>query len=182
MKKIIFSVICMMTLFVSSCSDMLDVETSREVELPSIGQASDSLFYVLGIMQAVQQAADAYYIQNEMRGDLVDVTVHSDLNLREMANFSATASNKYDSAYVYYRIINNCNYYIANRDTTLYDGTYNVTQSEYATVLAFRAWAYLQLARNYGKVKFVTKPLTSLSDIENDKSEELGIKIGRAHV
>ena len=99
----------MMTLFVSSCSDMLDVETSREVELPSIGQASDSLFYVLGIMQAVQQAADAYYIQNEMRGDLVDVTVHSDLNLREMANFSATASNKYDSAYVYYRIINNCN-------------------------------------------------------------------------
>lgn len=176
MKKIIFSVICMMTLFVSSCSDMLDVETSREVELPSIGQASDSLFYVLGIMQAVQQAADAYYIQNEMRGDLVDVTVHSDLNLREMANFSATASNKYDSAYVYYRIINNCNYYIANRDTTLYDGTYNVTQSEYATVLAFRAWAYLQLARNYGKVKFVTKPLTSLSDIENDKSEELGIK------
>ena len=60
-------------------------------------------------MQAVQQAADAYYIQNEMRGDLVDVTVHSDLNLREMANFSATASNKYDSAYVYYRIINNCN-------------------------------------------------------------------------
>lgn len=176
MKKIIFSVICMMALFVSSCSDMLDVETSREVEMPEINQASDSLFYVLGIVQAVQQAADAYFIQNEMRGDLVDVTSYSDVNLREMANFSATTSNKYDSAYVYYRIINNCNYYLEKRDTTLYDGTYNVTETEYAVVLAYRAWAYLQLVRNYGQVKYVTKPLTNLTDIETDNSPMLGIK------
>lgn len=176
MKKIIYSIIGMMTLFASSCSDMLDVDSGREVELPNINQKSDSLFYTLGIMQAMQQAADAYVLQNEMRGDLATVTVHSDMNLRQLADFSATASNKYDSAYVYYRVINNCNYYLAKRDTTLYDGDYNVTTDEYAAVLSFRAWAYLQLVRNYGKVKFVTKPLVSLTDIENDRSEEVGVR------
>lgn len=175
MKKTIFSVVAMVALLVSSCSDMLDVDSGREVETPGMNQASDSLYFVAGILQAVQQAVDAYVLQNEMRGDLTDVTPYTELDIRQLANFSATTSNKYDSAYVYYRVINNCNYYLAHRDTTILDGTYNVVRNEYAAVLAFRAWAYLQLVRNYGKVKFFTRPLESLTDIETDNSEELGI-------
>lgn len=175
MKKILVSVIAMMTLFVSSCSDMLDVDSGREVDVPELNQASDSLFYVLGIMQAMQQAGDAYVLQNELRGDLASLTSYADVDMQQLASFDATAENKYDSAYVYYRIINNCNYYLAHRDTTIMDGTYNVARNEYAVVLSFRAWAYLQLVRNYGRVKFITKPLESLSDIENDKSEYVDI-------
>lgn len=176
MKKIFISVIAMMTLFVSSCSDMLEVDSGRGVDSPELGQASDSLFYFLGILQAVQQAGDTYVLQNEMRGDLTNVTVNTDMNLRQLADFSATASNKYDSAYVYYRIINNCNYYIAHRDTTIMDGTYNVVRNEYAAVLSYRAWAYLQLVRTYGSVKFITEPLQNLSDIENNNAPELGLE------
>lgn len=164
-----------MMLFMSSCSDMLEVEGGREIEASDLNQASDSLFYAFGIMQAVQQAADAYVLQNELRGDMLDVTQYSDNNLRQLANFSATASNAYDSAYVYYRVINNCNYYLAHRDTTIKDGNYNVTRNEYAAVLTFRAWAYLQLVRTYGQVKFLTEPLVNLSDIENNNSPVLGI-------
>lgn len=175
MKKIIFSIVAAMTLFVSSCSDMLDVEGGREIEASELNQASDSAFYAFGILQAMQQAADAYVLQNEVRGDLLDVTQYSDNNLRQLANFSATTANAYDSAYVYYRVINNCNYYLAHRDTAIYDGSYNVTRNEYAAVLTFRAWAYLQLARTYGTVKFITQPLVNLSDIQNDNSPMLGI-------
>lgn len=176
MKKIILFFAGMMTLFASSCSDMLEVDGSREVEMPDMNQKTDSLFFAAGIMQAMQQAAEVYVIQNEMRGDLVTTTEHSDNNLRALANFTAGTTNKYDSAYVYYKVVNNCNYYLAHRDTALYDGATNVTLEEYAAVLSFRAWAYLQLTRTYGKVKFFTKPLTALTQIENDNSPVLGIK------
>lgn len=152
----------------SSCSDMLESDSSRQAFDPSMDQKTDSVFYAFGIMQAMQQLADQYVFQGEMRGDLVKTTSYTDNNLRELANFTATTANKYDSAYVYYRVINNCNYYIQHRDTTLMTGGNNVTLKEYAAVKAIRAWAYLQLVRNYGEVPFFTEPLTQISQIDNN--------------
>jgi len=56
MKKIILFFAGVMALTFSSCDDMLDVDGGRDVELPEINQKTDSLFYVSGIMQAMQQA------------------------------------------------------------------------------------------------------------------------------
>jgi len=178
MKKIIFFLTPLMMLaMMPSCSDMLDVDEPRSIDGSiDIDKKTDSLFYAWGIMQAMQQAADIYVVQNEVRGDLLTPTALASSYLKQMANHSATAANKYDSAYVYYKVVNNCNNYLANRDTTLYDGAYNVTLDEYAAVLSFRAWAYLQLARNYGKVKFFTTPLTSISQIDGDNSPLMDIK------
>lgn len=142
---------------------------------PELNQKTDSIFYAFGIAQAMQQLADQYVFQGEMRGDLIATTTATDKNLRELANFSATTANKYDSAYVYYRVINNCNYYIAYRDTTLLTGATAVVMNEYAAVKAFRAWAYLQLAKNYGKVPFFTEPLTKISQIDGGNFPEYGI-------
>lgn len=142
---------------------------------PELNQKTDSIFYAFGIAQAMQQLADQYVFQGEMRGDLIATTTATDKNLRELANFSATTANKYDSAYVYYRVINNCNYYIAYRDTTLLTGATAVVMNEYAAVKAFRAWAYLQLAKNYGKVPFFTEPLTQISQIDGGNFPEYGI-------
>jgi hypothetical protein len=89
---------------------------------------------------------------------------YTETDLRQLANFSAGVSNKYDSAYVYYRVINNCNYYIAHRDTALRTGSRQVAIPEYAEALAVRAWAYMQLAKNYGSVPFYTDPLVSIGD------------------
>lgn len=177
MKKIIFLFFGLVTLCISSCDDMLEVDSSREISgNESISHKTDSLFYVWGIMQAMQEAADMYVLQNEVRGDLISLTRYTTNHLRTLADYTATTTNKYDSAYVYYKVINNCNNFIAHRDTSLYDASYNVTLQEYASVLTFRAWAYLQLARVYGRVKFFTNPLTSLSQIENDKSPYYDIK------
>jgi len=173
MKKTIFFLMGFVALSMFSCSDMLEVEESRNVDGDkAIDKKTDSLFYAWGIMQAMQQAADMYVLQNEVRGDLIDVTTSASTHLQTLADFTATGKNEYNAAYLYYKVVNNCNNYLAHRDTTLYDASDNVTTEEYAAVLSFRAWAYLQLARQYGQVKFFTEPLTSISEI-NDKSRNL---------
>lgn len=177
MKKIaiIFSAICILC-GSYSCSDMLENENSRQIFNPALDQKTDSLFYALGILQGMQQLADQYVFQGEMRGDLTKTTPFTDNNLRQLANFSASAANKYDSAYVFYRVINNCNYYIAHRDTTLRNGAELVTMHEYAAIKAMRAWAYMQLARIYGKVPFYTEPLMQISHIDNNQFPELDMQ------
>ena len=165
-----------MSLFtLSSCEDMMGTDSDRQNFNPELDAKTDSVFYAFGIAQAMQQLADQYFFQGEMRGELVATTDYTDNNLRQLANFSADVTNKYDSAYVYYRVINNCNYYLAHRDTTLLTGATNVTRRETAAVKAYRAWAYLQLARNYGKVPFFTEPLTTISQIDDNRFPEYGI-------
>ena len=97
----------------SSCSDMLESDSSRQLFDPALDQKTDSVFYAYGIMQAMQELADQYYYQNEMRGDLVSPTSKATTHLRNLASFTADATNKYDSVYLYYKVINNCNYYLA---------------------------------------------------------------------
>ena len=178
MKKIVYSIILACGLFAAtSCEDMLMTGNDSMVTDPALDNKTDSVFYALGIAQAMQQLADQYFFVGEMRGELVTTTEHTDNNLRQLADYSATTSNRYDSAYVYYKVINNCNYYLKHRDTTLTTGATNVVINEYAAVEAWRAWAYLQLARTYGGnekgVPFYTEPLTSISQIEEGNFPEL---------
>lgn len=176
MKKSTYIIAGLFALGLSSCSDMLEVDSTSELFEPDMGNKTDSVFYTFGIMAAMQQLGDMYVLQNELRGDLVSTTSQADVNLQQLANYSADTSNAYDSAYVYYRVINNVNYYLEHRDTTLSDASTNLVMNEYVAMKTFRAWAYLQAVRQYGKVKYVTHSLTSISEIENDASPELGIK------
>ena len=153
-----------------SCSDMLESDSSRQLFDPALDQKTDSVFYAYGVMEAMQQLADQYYYQNEMRGDLVTPTDKASLHLRSLADFTAKADNKYDSVYLYYKVINNCNYYLTHRDTLLATGQRNVVINEYAAIAAFRAWTYLQLTRQYGAVPYVTEPVTTIAQINANTS------------
>ena len=160
-------------LSLTSCSDMLETDNDSMVSNPELKVKTDSVFYALGIAQAMQQVADQYFYIGELRGELVTVDeATTDKNLKELANYSAGMDNAYDSSYVFYKVINNCNYYLAHRDSTLKIGSTNVAIDEYIAVAAWRAWAYLQLARIYCgnaeglTIPFYTEPLTSISQIE----------------
>lgn len=154
----------------ASCSDMIKSDNDSMVINPALDTKSDSVFYALGIAQAMQQMADQVFFVGEMRGELVKPTINASTALQQLSNYSADASNAYDSAYVYYNVINNCNYYLKYRNTELYTGSINVSIEEYAAVAAIRAWAYLQLSRTYGGeevgVPFFTEPLTAISQID----------------
>ena len=172
-KKFIYvgSVCCIIATIapLSSCSDMFETDSDRQIFDPSLDQKTDSMFYTLGILKGLQQVADQYVMTGEMRGDLTATNSYTETDLRRLADFTADATNKYDSAYIYYRIVNNCNYYIAHRDTSLRTGSRQVTTLEYAEALAVRAWAYMQLCKNYGTVPFYTNPLVSIGDAESQK-------------
>ena len=161
-----------MFLTTTSCEDILETESEQIVFDPALDQKTDSMFYTLAILKSVQMAIDQNVLINEMRGDLTETNMYTQTDLRELANFSATAANKYDSAYVYYRIINNCNYYIAHRDTMLMTGSTKVAIPEYVEALAVRAWAYMQLCKHYGTVDFYTTPITSISEANAPKEKK----------
>ena len=146
----------------SSCTDLFETESERQIFEPSLSEKTDSMFYLLGIMKGVQQVADQYVLTNEMRGDLVATNSYTETSLRQLANFNVDATNKLDSAYLYYRIVNNCNYFIAHRDSNLRTGSTRVTIPEIAQAHAVRAWAYLQLVKNYGRVPFYTNPIVTI--------------------
>lgn len=173
--KNLFKNACQIMVFataLTACSDMLETESTRQNFDPEIDSKTDSLFYAFGLFEAMQQLGDQYVLQGEMRGDLLTTTQYSDSMLTQLATFTAGTTNRYDSAYVYYRVINNCNYYIAHRNTELYNGSTNVSMREFVAVKALRAWAYMQLARNYGKVKFFTEPLVKISQIDDNNYPE----------
>ena len=155
MKKVIYFIAAaLMVVSFVSCSDMLDSKSDRYVYDPALDQKVDSMFYINGILKGVQQAIDQTVLTNELRGDLLSTSASASTDLRRLAAFDYADGNQYDSAYVYYRIINNCNYYVAHRDTTLATGSTQVAMKEYAEAKAIRAWAYMQLARTYGSVPF----------------------------
>lgn len=148
----------------TSCSDMFDTDSDRQIFDPELGEKTDSMFYTLGILKGLQQVADQYVMTGEMRGDLVATNQYTETDLLRLANFTANDSCRYDSAYRYYRIINNCNYYVSHRDTLLRTGSRAVAMPEYVEALAVRAWAYMQLCKTYGSVPFYTAPVVSIAD------------------
>lgn len=169
------SVFCGTAVALTACEDMFETDSDRQIFDPELDQKTDSMFYTLGILKGLQMVADQYVMTGEMRGDLTATNAYTETALRQLANFTADATNKYDSAYHYYRIINNCNYYLAHRDTSLRTGSRQVAMLEYAEALAVRAWAYLQLTKTYGSVPFYTTPVTSIGDA-NSKMDTRDLK------
>ena len=151
-------------LIFTGCEDFFETDSDRQIFDPGHGEKTDSMFYTLGIMRGLQQVADQYVLVGEMRGDLTATNIYTETALRQLADFSADAENTFNQASLYYNVINNCNYYIAHRDTMLLTGSRKVAIPEYVEALAVRAWTYMQLAKIYGEVPFYTDPIVSIDD------------------
>ena len=160
----------LLPLFVS-CSDFLDQESENVIyaDKDHLGNATDTIYSVTGIMNKLQVIADRTILLGEMRGDLVDINSNTPADLRDVALFNIGDENAYNSPRDYYAIINNCNYFLAKADTALRNNRNEyIFMKEYAAVKAFRAWTYLQLVLNYGSVPFVTEPILSKAESEKD--------------
>ncbi|MBP5339284.1 MAG: RagB/SusD family nutrient uptake outer membrane protein [Prevotella sp.] len=163
-------IICSLLFSASACSDFIydDSDQVTYADKSILTDDADTLWAVAGIMNKMQVIADRTVLLGEVRGDLVTLTNDAAADLRQLADFSTDGDNKYNQPRDYYAIINNCNYYLANADTTLRNSrNERVFIKEYAAVKAFRAWTYLQLALNYGRVPLITAPILSLEEAEN---------------
>lgn len=164
----------------SSCDKLLDVDSKVVVyeKDNTLSHVTDTVYTVLGIEKQLQKIADRTVLLGELRGDLVSLTDDASDNIREIYKYDfANLSDKniYNQVVDYYSVINNCNYFLSKVDTSyIRDGQY-IFVKEYAAVLSFRAWTYLQLAQVYGKVPFVTEPVLS-ADAKLSDFPLLGIK------
>jgi starch-binding outer membrane protein, SusD/RagB family len=173
MKKrfiLYFSAVFMAFGMLTGCQDMFDLDSEQVLfsEDNLLDSPTDSVYSVIGILNKMQQIADRTVLLGEIRGDLVSLTSYADMDLQELADFSAGTDNPYNAPEDYYAVINNCNFFIANVDTALKKRNTSVFLKEYAAVKAFRAWTYLQLAINYDSVPFVTEPILTEKQAEQE--------------
>ena len=148
----------------TSCEDFFNQESDDVLyaDQDHLNNAEDSIYSVIGVMTKLQSIADRTILLGELRGDLIKLTEVANNDLREIANFNVSDDNAYNNPSDYYAIINNCNYFIAKADTALRSNRDElIFMKEFAAIKAIRAWTYLQLAINYGKVPFYTEPLLS---------------------
>ena len=166
-NKIVFA-ICIVCSF-GSCADFFEQDSDQVIfaEQDHLSNSSDVNYSLMGILNKLQALADRTILLGEVRGDLVDVTDATSNDLRQVAQFNISDENIYNRPSDYYAVINNCNYFIANADTTLKNSRNEyVFMKEYAAIKAIRAWTYLQLVLNYGSVPFVTEPILTKEQSE----------------
>ena len=152
-------------IFATSCEDMMTVDTGDKAYV----NAQDTLYSYLGVMRAVQDVAERQVILGEIRGDLVEPSEYVTDTLNAISNFDDPQDQTCSMLQVsdYYNIINNCNFYIHNADTSAVKANNKFMVPEYAQVKAVRAWAYLQLVKNYREVPYITEPVSNLDVINN---------------
>ena len=161
-------------LFVSflivSCEDMLDVDSPRIIKESDnqLNSPNDSIYSMAGILAQLQNVAERYVLLGELRADLMDVTQFADQDLIELRNNDISVDNKYNNVKDYYNIINNCNYVIKNIDTSVIAKGQKALLKEFAAAKAIRAWTYMQIALNYGSVKYYTEPILSVDNINDN--------------
>ena len=172
-----FTLVCVAGVL-GSCADMMDTDSELVAfeKDNTRNHPTDSVYSVMGIVGKMQVIADRMVLLGEVRGDLMMTTDAASADLKRLASFDFSTDNCYNVVSDYYAVINNCNYFIAHVDTALQRRGRNLFTSEYAAVKTFRAWAYLQLVKNYGEVPLVTEPvMTEQRAREEMNKQRLGI-------
>lgn len=172
--KSIITLLCLcmgLSMATTSCQDMLNAESDRN----SYEVAQDTLYSYWGILKGLQNLGERYVILGECRGELIDAGGWVTDSVRAMLTFGMNDSegvrdgaNRYLKVSDYYQVINSCNAYLASVDTLRKtSGGVGYMVREAAQVEVIRAWVYMQLVINYGRVPFYLTPMLSTEDIEN---------------
>ena len=149
----------------TSCEDMFTAD-NKLVTTDLTPQ--DTVYQMMGIVQRMQKLADRTVLLGEIRADLVqaDPSVAS-TDIQQLYNNSIDTDNAYNQPADYYAVINNCNIYLANVDSLLTTHGVKYYEKEICAAKCFRAWCYLELAKIYGSVPFVTEPVLTADAAES---------------
>jgi len=125
----------------TSCQGLLTLDSDQVLfaEDNKLDAPTDTVYSVIGIINMMQKISDRTVLLGEIRGDLVSLTPDANTQLQQLADFTSGTDNTYNAPEDYYAIINNCNYFIANADTTLKKRNNPIFLKEYAVVKTFRA-------------------------------------------
>lgn len=142
----------------TSCEDMLTPDMDRYA---TEFTGTDSINFYLGIVRNMQGMVEQNVLLGDLRSDLVSPTEYVADSVSEIVNFTNLEDG--ESAILnraaYYKVINQCNFYLAQVDSMAMKNNSYFMRRELAQVELMRAWTYMQLVQNYGKVPFITRPV-----------------------
>lgn len=153
-----------------SCKKITDEAPEATLDITNAYRNStDADAAVIGIYGQFLGLEKTYILQNELRGDLVDVTANADPYLKQLANHTTTKDNPYADPRPYYKVILNCNDALKNFKLMVDDHRMSVDDynKHYSDIGALRSWIYLQLGIQYGNVPYITEPIENIEDIKN---------------
>lgn len=146
----------------TSCEDMLTPDMDRYVTEFS---GKDTVNFYLGIMNNLQGMIEQNVLLGELRGDLVAPTEYVSDSVSHIINFDYAnledGTSQLLNRAAYYKVINQCNFYLAKADSMALKNNNYYMRRELAQVQLIRAWTYLQLVQNYGEVPFIVEPVSS---------------------
>lgn len=142
----------------TSCEDMLTPDVDLYAEDFT---GKDTVNFYLGILANVQGVIENNVLLGELRGDLTTSTEYVSDTVADVHNFiqQENTENGLLNRAAYYKVINQCNFYLAKVDTMAQKNNIYYMRREFAQVQMIRAWTYMQLVQNYGRVPFITKPV-----------------------
>lgn len=159
-KSIISLFVVLMGFGVSttSCEDMLTPDMDRYAENFT---GRDTVNFYFGILRNLQGVVEQNVLLGEVRGDLVATTQYTSDSISDLFNFKKVedGENALLNRAAYYKVINQCNFYLSRVDTMAMKRNIYYMRKECAQVELIRAWTYMQLVQNYGRVPFISVPV-----------------------
>ena len=176
-----------LSIFASGCSDFLELDPDSALSQELLYNDYKDIFPIkFGMYDILQQAVDQMFVIGECPGDLVVAGPGAMGKYKDVAEFidnNVTPSNQYLDKSVFYQLVNHCNDGLVKlpklRDNNPVwinsiinsgmrgEHIYNMVVSE---ILWGRAFAYVQLIKNWGDVPFFTEPMYTTEDIKNSMS------------
>ncbi|HLO37360.1 MAG TPA: hypothetical protein VK173_02610, partial [Lacibacter sp.] len=166
-KSVLFATLL---LSLAGCKKVFDIKPEDQLDESNAYQnVYDADAAVVGIYGKFMGLAEQYVVLNELRADLLDVTVNSNESLRDLSTHSVKENNAYASPKPFYELILNCNDVLQNFRIMVAEKRMTEEQfnQRYSDVGALRSFIYLQLGIHFGQVPYVTSTLKNVDEVKN---------------
>jgi hypothetical protein len=169
--KLITSVVfATLLLSLVGCKKLFDIKPEEKLDESNAYQnVYDADAAVVGIYGKFMGLAEQYVVLNELRADLLDVTVNSNESLRQLSTHSVTENNPYASPKPFYELILNCNDVLEHFKVMVAEKkmTEDEFNQRYSDIVSLRSFLYLQLGIHFGEVPYVTGSLKNVDEVKN---------------
>ena len=163
---------CLLLVLGTACSDYFEVnpdDVLYEKDYPS--SITELYSGYMGIASKVQEVADRAMILEGIRGDFLEPTEHAPSEILALYNYQEDIAGELANPRAYYAVVLNANDYLLHVEQFM---TRNPASVDRATIealvggaLRYKVWAYLMLAKLYGKAVWVDEPMVAYSSLKD---------------
>ncbi len=168
-RQILVLAVCACIGTFSSCKKTLEILPEDRLDKSQVyNTVADADAAVFGIYGQVAGLGEQYILWNELRADLMDVTVNADPYLQQISDHDVTKDNPYTDPTAFFKVIFNCNDVLKNFQIMAAQG--KMAQEEfaerYSDIAVLRAWLYLQLGIHFGQIPYIKDAIENVDELQ----------------